>query len=182
MGDPANPRIWVGATVYHAPLATTGPTDTTTALAAAWKDIGLLSDDGMTESRDQDSSDKFAYGGQLVRSTRSKFKRTFEVTAIEDNAEVWQLLNPGSTAVTATGITTRTVKAPTPDPQAWVFELIDGDVTKRLYIPRGEITEVGDRNIDDDELQAFPFTVTVYPAADGTFYKEITDDPAAVVA
>src|SRR5690348_2268625 len=97
-GDPANPRIWVGADVYVAPLGSTAPTDVTTVLNASFVAIGLLSDDGITESRDQDSTDHYAYGGQLVRTSRSKFKRTFEVTAIEDNKTVWQLLNPGSTA------------------------------------------------------------------------------------
>src|SRR4051812_14407091 len=108
-GDPANPRIWVNAKVLVAPVGTTAPTDIATAWSATWKDLGLLFEDGMTETRDQDSNDFYSWGGGLVRSQRAKHKRTFKVTALEDNLVVWGLVNPGSSAASTTGITTRTV-------------------------------------------------------------------------
>jgi hypothetical protein len=181
-GDTDNPRIWLGADVYVGAVGSTAPTDTTTALDAAFKALGLLSEDGMTEKRDQSSDDYYAWGGVLVRTVRSKFKRTFVVTALEDNATVFALVNPGSTAATATGTTTRTVKNPTVNPQAFVFEMRDGDVTRRIVVPKGEVTEVGDVKYSDSDITGFELTITVYPASDGTLYKDITDDPAAAAA
>jgi hypothetical protein len=182
-GDIDNPRIWVNADVYVGDVGSTGPTDTTTALDAAFDALGLLSDDGMTESREQESTDHYAHGGILVRTTRSKHKRTIVVTALEDNPVVFDLVNPGSDAATTTGTTTRTVKVPSdPNPKAFVLELVDGDVTKRRHIPRGEVVEVGDIAISDNEMTMYELTINIYPASDGTLYFDITDDEQAAVA
>lgn len=180
-GDTANPRIWLGADVYVAPVGTTAPTDTTTPLDAGFLPIGLLHEDGMTMSRDEDVTDHYAYGSKLIRTTRQKHKRTLKVTALEDNVAVFGLANPGSTASTTTGTTTRVVMVPTSNPQAFVFELVDGDVTKRLVVPRGEVTEVGDMTISDSEICSQELTITVYAASDGELFREITDDAQADV-
>ena len=181
-GSTANPRIWVNADVFAAPVGTTAPTDIATAWAAAWKALGLLSEDGMTESREDDTEDHYAWGGILVRTTRSKHKRTLVVTALEDNPTVWALVNPGSAVpTTTTGVTTRIVKVPQPNPQAFGFELKDGTITSRLVVPRGEIIEIGDRTISDAEMAMYELTINVYPDATGVLYREITNDPQAVV-
>lgn len=180
-GDTGNPRIWEGADAYAAPLGTTAPTDVSTAWAVGWLPLGLLSEDGASESRDQDMTDHYAWGGILVRTTRSKHKRTITITALEDNLTVFGLVNPGSTAVTATGTTTRTVKVPTSDPRAFGLELRDGDVKKRRVIPRGEVVEVGEVSLSDSEMTAFELTINVYPDSSGVLYMDITDDPQAVV-
>lgn len=183
MGDTENPRIWVNADVYVAPVGTAGPTDIDTALNGAFDALGLLSEDGMTESRDQEQTDHYAHGGILVRTTKSKHKRTMVVTALEDNPTVFGLANPGSSAVTAAGVTTRTVKIPNqPDPRAFVLELVDGDITRRRYIPRGEVTEVGEVTIADDEMEMKELTITIYPDENSVLYYDITDDPQAVVS
>jgi hypothetical protein len=168
--------------VYVAPVGSTAPTNITGAWDAAWDALGLLSEDGMTESRDQDSTDLYAWGGILVRTIRSKHKRTFTVTALEDNPVVWQLVNPGSSANTTTGVTTRDVYVPTVDPRAFGFELVDGDITKRIVVPKGEVVEVGDVTYSDSEMNMKELTINVYPASDGLLYREITDDPQAEVA
>ncbi len=180
-GDTANPRLWEGADFYTAPVGSTAPTDTTTALAAAWKAAGLLSEDGASESRDQDSSDLYAWGGKLVRTTKSKHKRQIKVTCLEENLVVYGLVNPNSTAATTTGVTTRTVKVPKADPRAFLLELKDGAITKRRVIPKGEVTEVGEVTLSDSELQAFELTITIYPSSTDVLYLDITDDPQAVV-
>lgn len=181
-GDVANPRIWSGADVYVAAVGTTAPTDIATAWAAGWEAVGLLDGEaGMTESRTEDVVDHFAWGGVLVRTTRSKHKRSFTFTALEDNLVVFGLIQPGSTAVTTTGITTRTVIVPTTDPRAFGVELVDGVITKRRVIPRGEIIAVADTSFNDAELAVYEVTVNIYPDAAGVLYLDITDDPQAEV-
>lgn len=181
-GDTENPRIWVNADVYVGDVGSTAPTDTTTALDAAFEALGLLSEDGMTESRSEDVTDHHAHGGILVRTTRSKHKRTMTVTALENNPVVFDLVNPGSSASTTTGTTTRTIKTPSPNPKAFVIELVDGDVINRRVIPRGEVIEVGDVTFSDADLTAYELTINIYPASDGTLFLDITDDPQADVA
>lgn len=186
-GDTANPRIWEGADAFSAPLGTTAPTDLTTAWAAAWLPLGLLSEDGASESRNDNITDHYAWGSILVRTTRSQHKRTIVITALEDNAVVFGVVNPGSDATTSAGptppagTTTRTVKVPTADPRAFGLELRDGAVTKRRVIPRGEVVEVGEVTLSDSEMTAYELTINVYPDSSGVLYIDLTDDPAAAV-
>lgn len=179
-GDIANPRVWQGADFYVAPLGTTPPNDVTTPWAAPWRNIGLLADDGATESRSQDSTDHFGWGGLYIRTTHTKFKRTLKVTALEDNAVVWALVNPGSTADTdETGLTTRTYNVPTVAPMAFGMETRDGDITRRKIIPSGEVSTEGDVTISSSEMAQFVLTITVAANGAGEYGYDLTDDPQA---
>ncbi len=182
-GDTDNPRIWANADVYVADVGTTAPTDVATAWGVGWDALGLLSEDGITEAQDQQENTFYALGSILVRRVRSRHERTFTVAVLEDTPEVFDLVNPGSAASSTTGITTRTVKVPDSNIKAFGIETVDGTITRRIAIPRGEVTAIGDRTIaSETEMAMRELTITVYPAADGTLYTEITDDPQAVVA
>lgn len=181
-GDTANPRLWLLGDVYYAPVGTVAPTNTTTAFSASWDYLGLLSEDGLTETRSQESNDYYAWGGILIRTVRTKFKRSFKVAALEDNSNVFYLLNPGSTVAIAGAVTTRTVKTPTANPMAFAFEVKDGTITKRIIIPRGEIVEIGDVVYSENDINQREITIDVYPSAAGVLYTELTDDPAAEAA
>ena len=157
----------------------------TTPLAVAFEALGLLDGEaGMTESREVDQTDHFAWGGVLVRTTNRNHKRTFTVTALEDNDVVWSLVQPGSVAESAGGgVTKRTVKTPVTDPKSFVVELVDGSITKRRWIPRGEIVSVGDIALNDSEIAAYELTINIYPttvgADDDVLYIDWTNDPQA---
>ena len=179
-GDTDNPRIWIGADVYAGPTSTTAPTNAATALNAGFRAIGLLSEDGMTESRDEDVTDHWAWGNVLVRTTRAKHKRTFVVTALEDNDVVFDLANPGSDTATSGGVTTRTVYTPDPNAQSFVFQLADGATIKRIYIPRGEVTQVGEKTYSDAEMTMTELTITVYPDENGLLFKEFSNDTQTI--
>jgi hypothetical protein len=182
-GDTSNPRIWETADVYRAPIGSTAPTDVVTAWDGAYKALGLVSeDDGIVESREEDLNDFYAYGGILIRTARSKHKRTFKVVALEDNPIVWGLVNPGSTAATNTGVTTRTIKVPTTEFWAFGFHFTDGSITKRLAIPRGQIVTVGEAQFMDSDMLKRELTINIIPSASRVLYYEITDDPQAVAA
>ena len=60
------------------------------------------------------------------------------------------------------------------------IELVDGNVTKRIVIPRGEVTEVGSVKISDADMTAYELTIAIYSDADNEWYTEITDDPQAI--
>ncbi|MFF7408702.1 hypothetical protein ACFZBG_04685 [Streptomyces lydicus] len=148
----------------------------------AWKAVGLLSEDGASESRDEDSNDFYAWGGKLIRTKRSKHKRSIKVTCLEDNLAVFGLVNPGSVATTADGVNTRTIKAPKSDKRSFVLELMDGDITRRRHIPTGEVTEVGEVTLSEGDLQAFELTITIYPSTDDVLYVDYDNDTANAAA
>lgn len=178
-GDVANPRLWTGADVYFAALGTTAPTNIATALTSTWLAgaLGLLGEDGLSEKRDGDTTDRYAWGNILVRRTRSKHKRSFTVVALEDNPNVFALGNPGSSAATVSGVTTRTVKVPVITPVAVLLQLTDGGITKRRVVPKVDAEITGDVVLSETDLAGTEFTFTVYPAANGTLYYDISDDP-----
>lgn len=185
-GDIANPRIWFNADCYVAPVGSGEPTNVTTAWTAAdpdWTALGLLGEDaGLVEAREIESTDHWAWGSILVRTTRSKQKRTLKVVALENTPAVWNLVNPGSVDVTNLGITTRTVYVPTTNPMAFGFEFVDGLTIMRRVIPTAEVTEVGDITFSDSEMAAYELTISVYPDGDGILYKDITNDAQAFIA
>ncbi|MFC9620268.1 hypothetical protein ACFTXM_09790 [Streptomyces sp. NPDC056930] len=177
-GNTANPRLWEGADLWTAPVATALPTDLADAMSTipAWKAVGLLSEDGASEARDEDSTDFYAWGGKLIRTKRSKHKRSITVTCLEDNLVVFGLVNPGSTVATSAGVNTRTVKIPKTDKRSFVLELVDGDITRRRHIPQGEVTSVGEVTLSEADMQAFELTITIYPTADDTLYVDYDND------
>lgn len=183
-GNVNNPRLWEGADLWTAPVGTALPLTLADPMSGAstWKAVGLLSEDGASEARDEDSTDFYAWGGKLVRTKRSKHKRSITVTCLEDNLTVFGLVNPGSTVATAAGVNTRTVKIPKSDKRSFVLELHDGDITRRRHIPSGEITEVGEVSLSESDLQAFELTITIYPDADDVLYVDYDNDTANAAA
>ncbi|MFE9335273.1 hypothetical protein [Streptomyces sp. NPDC007063] len=178
-------RLWTGADLWVAPLATAIPADLTSPMTSetAWSAVGLLSEDGASESRDEDSNDFYAWGGRLVRTHRSKHKRTITVTCLSDNPVVFKLVNPGSTVATdsETGVNTRTVKVPKSEKQSFTLELFDGDITRRRHFHTGEVTEVGETALGEGDLQAYELTITVYPDENDVLYVDYDNDAANAV-
>jgi hypothetical protein len=180
-GDVKNTALWTGADVYIGPENATGPSDVTAAWGATWKAVGLLDgEEGITEGREGDSSEHYAWGGILFRRTASKHKRTFKFVALEDNDVVFGLVNPGSTRTVATGIRTGKIKAPVAGTKFSVgFEVRDGAKIKRRFAKSAEVIEVGEIKESETEPSIYELTVVIYPEADGTLYTTVEKDPAA---
>ncbi|MGZ0151875.1 phage tail tube protein [Kribbella sp. WER1] len=174
-GDSSNASLWTNADVYFAPDGTAAPTDVTTPPAVAYKLVGLLDgDEGFTEAREDETNEHYAWGGILVRQTKSKHKRTIRFVALEDNENTFALVNPGSTRTTNAGLTSSTVKVPVSgDIHAFLFEVREGDKIKRRHVKRAEVTEVAEIKESETELSVFDITITIYPDADGTLYTEL---------
>lgn len=179
----AKTRSLVGYTVAVGPTGTTLPTDTTTALDAALVDVGYVSSDGFTKGRQENVSEVFDAAGTLVRTFRSQASRTFTFTALESNATVKALEEPGATVTVGTGITTRVIKDAPPARKAMVLELEDTDtdglsITTRIAIPEAEITPTGEPVWVDGQIVGYQFQAKTIKQSDGTHYTEIESDAA----
>ena len=64
----------IGGAIFAAPVGTTLPTDTDTTLDNAFKNLGFVSDDGLTNSTDLETEEIKAWGGQNVLTTSSSTK------------------------------------------------------------------------------------------------------------
>lgn len=174
-GTVSNTALWGNADVYVAPASSLGPINVVQAYAAPWVAVGLLDgDEGFTMSQENETSDHYAWGGLLVRRTRSKHKRTIKFVCLEENAAVFGIVNPGSaTPTSAAGLTTRTVKVPTNPEIALSFEVRDGYNVKRRTVKRCQVSEVGEVKDSEADLLAYEITVTLLPESDGTLFVEL---------
>jgi hypothetical protein len=176
-GDPTKAALWTGADVFIAPLGTAGPTDLTTAWDVAFEAAGLLDgDEGFTWARAEDTSDFYAWGGLLIRTTRSKHKRTVQFVALEDNDVTFDLVNPGSTRGTpVSGVRTSSVKVPQYTNFMIGFELRDGAKTTRRYCKNATVQEVAEIKESESAPTVYNVTVVLYPEADGTLFTEVSN-------
>lgn len=168
--------------VFRAPTGTAVPTDAKTALNTAFKGMGYISDGGVTNSNSRSSGEIKAWGGAIVCTYQSEKKDTFKMTFIESlNVEVLKAVH-GDDNVSGTvesGITIK-VNDGELDEAAWVIEsIMTGGVLRRMVIPKGTITEVGDTVFKDDEAIAYEVTISAAPDGDGNTHYEYISKPSA---
>lgn len=155
-----------------APLGTTAPTKFD-ALPTVWKDLGYISQDGMTASLDEERQSWTPWGAlSPIRTQITSSTKTYAITAWETNATVLSLYHkvPAASLTPDTdGIVTFAENdKPSPDRRAFVFDVLDGANNQiRIYIPLGEVTERGDVVYKSDDLVGYPLTVSAYPGPDG---------------
>ena len=167
----------LGGGVYVAPAGTTPPTDANTALAEAFKCLGYVSEDGLTNQRENDEEIR-AWGGDIVMKTMTD---TFGFTLIEAmNVDVLKLVY-GDDNVTGDMDTGIAIIA-NEDMQAdsvLVFDLVfQGGVLKRIVVPSGQVTEVGEITYADGEAVGYETTIQANrDEAGNTHYEYIAKKP-----
>lgn len=172
----AKPRK--GGAISVAPAGTALPTDASTALAEAFKQLGYISDEGLTNSLEADNDSVNAWGGDEVLVTNNGRKDSFKATLIEStNIEVLKQVF-GAENVSGTFADGITVKAKSdlelPE-QVFVVDMILKDnALKRIVIPAGRVTDVEDINYEDGDAIGYGLTISAIPDTGGyTHYEYI---------
>lgn len=165
----------VAGSVYRAPVGTAVPTDATTALNEAYKALGYVSEDGMTNANSLESEKIKAWGGDVVMAVQTGKEDTFKLKLIESlNVEVLKTIygDENVTGDLATGITVKANSKALED-SSWVIDLVlKGGYWKRIVIPSASITEMGEVAYKDNEPIAYELTLTATPDADGNTHTE----------
>lgn len=166
----SNVRVAVTGAVYVAPTATAAPTAFDSTLNVAFKDLGYVSEDGVTETRDRSTNQIRAWqGADLVREVVTDSSLTYSFTLIETTEEVVELFY-GATADGSDG-SVAIVPSATGGRKSYVIDVIDGADIIRCYLPSAEITEVGDQVYASGEPIGYEVTVTAYPVSGVTATK-----------
>ena len=155
--------------VYLGPLGTAAPTNSNTALNAAFKSAGYIGEDGLTEGTERSTEKVRAWGGDTVKVLQTDFAVTYTFTFLETlNTDVLNAVY-GDENVTPTAATVSTgtlhavkVNGDTLPKQSFVFEVKDGDARIRIYVPEGQITSVGEVTYNDSSVIGYSVTVEAY--------------------
>ncbi|EKF50908.1 hypothetical protein [Lactococcus garvieae] len=176
----AKPKI--DGAIYSAPKGTTLPTDAKKILDPAFKPLGYVSEDGLTNSNSASSDSIKAWGGDTVATVQTGKEDTFSYTLIEAlNINVLKEVY-GDDNVSGTLETGITVKANSKEllehPVVIDMILRDG-IFKRIVIPLGKVSEVGDISYTDADAVGFELTLSALPDENGDTHIDYTINPNA---
>lgn len=165
----------VGGAVHWAPLGTSLPTSATASLGGSFVDLGYVSEDGLTNNNSPESDTVKAWGGDTVLSLQTDRPDTFALTLIEAlNEDVLKTIY-GSSNVTKDGSGNLAIQATPQDmiSGVWVFDMIvKGGRAKRIVVPNGTISELGEITYKDDEAVGYNITITDVPDTNGVYHYE----------
>lgn len=159
-----NVRVAVTGSINYGPVGTTLPTDATTAINAAFDEVGYANEDGITQSINEDRTEIKAWqNADVVRKIRTSHDVTYAFTMLETNLTTLEIYY-GDGSVSGTldnGVVEVRGDLSTRGP--WVLHVIDGDELIRIVLPDGEVTERGDTQYVNANAIQYPVTITAYP-------------------
>lgn len=183
VGNVSTGKPSVSGGIWIADAGTTPPSDAVTALGAGYTALGYVSEDGLTNSNSPESDTGKAWGGDIVITYQTEKSDTFQFTLIgSKDVDVLEAVYGAAnvTGTLSTGITV-TANATEAEEHVWVFEMVMRDNTyKRIVVPAGKVTEVGDITYTDQDIVGYELTVQAFPdSSNNTHYEYIIESVSA---
>lgn len=161
--------VGISGELFEAATGSTRPTDSSSALDAAYTGLGYVSEDGVTEAHEDTVQNIVAWqNATVVRAARAESVMTLAMTLIETKGKVLELFHPGST-VEAVGAGEWKLEVPTPssDRRQFVLNVVDGDTVTRIDVGSGEVTSRGEITYANGSAIGYQITITCYPDSNG---------------
>lgn len=170
-----------GGAIHIAPVGTPLPTDATSELNAAFKQMGYVSEDGMTNDTAIETENIKAWGGDTVLVTRTSREDTFSYTLLEVlNMAVLKYVygEQNVSGDLASGITIKVNNKVDEAVSIVVDMILNGGVLKRIVVPNGSVSEVGTITYRDNEPIGYNTTLACVPDSDENTHYEYIIKPA----
>ncbi len=155
--DSGNVRVGVSGVVYVGPLGTTLPSSVSTTPNAGFRDLGYMSDSGVSQSIASDSTEIHAWqNATTVRVVQTSHTVTYQMEFMEVN---WLTMDTyyGNFSGGVSHLTSDQLVR-----KSWIIHVDDGDDDFRIVIPEGQITARGDTSIVSGDAYKMPVTITAY--------------------
>ncbi len=176
VSKPANPS---GGVTFGTPDSTL-PTDAKAALAATFKPLGYVDEDGVQLTDDASDEDIKIWGGQKVRKVRSEYASsiTFRLYSTRDVDVLKAVFGEQNVISSGSSITVKHNADISPVRPYTVETKDESDFARRFVIPRGQLTVSGDRTLNHSSADALEVTIDALVDEDGNNYYEYTELPA----
>lgn len=182
-------RPKVGGYAFRAPVGTTLPTDAKEALDAAFLNMGYVSNAGLRATYERTSTDHREWGGDIVETTQDEYGETYVVEFIESlRGDLLKALfgDDNVTIVPPTAGVEGSIavahNSEELDQAAWSFDMKSRRSSKRIVLPQGKVTALGEVSFVSNDLIRYSTTLKAYPDDAGNCsyeYKTIPALPAA---
>lgn len=181
-----NVRVAVTGAVSVGPTSATAPTDADSPLTG-FDDLGYVHEDGVTETRERSTEQLRAWqNAAILREVVTEASMSYTFRLVETKKETVELYYGGT--VDGMDGSIAIVPAKTGGRKSFVIDVIDGTDFIRVYIPSGEVTEVGEQVYASGEPIGYEVTITAYPSSsilneDGEpasvkkFYSSLVETP-----
>lgn len=170
----SNGKPLIASAISVGPIGCALPTDATGKLDEKFKALGYISEDGVTNSNSPESEKIKAWGGDTVLVAQTEKPDTYQFTLLEVlNIDVVKLVYGDENVLGSlkTGITIKANSKPM-RAKAFVIETLLNNAIKRVVIPNGVVSEVGDIVYKDDEAVGYETTIDCLPDKDDNTHYE----------
>lgn len=175
-------KPWATGGVYYAPLGTELPTDAVTALPETYKCLGYISEDGLTNSTDTDTTEVKEWGGGTILKEIASYSETYQFAMLEIKADSMKLRYGADNVTDTAGKLHILHGMPKDEHYVVVFEImLTGNRKKRLVLPDASVTEYDDITYSASDPITYSVTLAANPSKqiDGKTVKEFVE-PVAV--
>ena len=169
--------------VRKAAVGAAAPTDARTALGTGWSDAaGYISESGITLNIERSTAAIRDWGLNTVRTATTDFGTNITGEFLQMSEEAAKTLfgDANVTVTPATSSKPATLKISIgpdmPEISAFAFNMKDGDRRGRLYVPKGQITQVGSPTFVPGAGNVWPFTLDCYDDGTGHSVYMFLDD------
>ncbi|MFG6145682.1 phage tail tube protein [Streptococcus pyogenes] len=171
-----------GGAIYSAPLGAKLPENATDDLDDVFKNLGYVSEDGVTNEDTRSSENIKAWGGDIVGAVQTEKEDTFTYKLIESlNVEVLKEVY-GAKNVTGDLDAGIHIKSNSKELEAHVIVvdmIMNGGILKRIVLPNAKVDEVGEIVYVDGGVVGYETTLKCFPDENGDTHHEYIVKPKA---